>query len=328
MRAGPMMSRSTEGGLDLTDASFALPATPPFHLEATVRLLQRRPTNRVDLWESGQYLRVLPTHDGLRLVTVSNLGTVDAPELKGEVFGGPVATAEMEQLAATVRLILGTDVDATPFYRVAARDPQLRAVATALRGLKPPRFPTLFETIANVIPFQQVSLAAGAALVARLVERCGERLSLGGRMYYAFPRAERMVQLDTSELQSLGLSRTKAVALHALAARVLSGELTAERLEALPTAAAMEVLTALPGIGPWSAGLILLRGLRRVEVFPDGDVGAAKNLARLLHLEGPLSVRDLRPLYDGLGSVKGYLYFYALGWRLLDEGLITPARSR
>jgi 3-methyladenine DNA glycosylase/8-oxoguanine DNA glycosylase len=322
-----MRGQSTEGGLDLTDASFALPATPPFHLEATVRLLQRRPTNRVDLWESGHYLRVLPTHDGLRLVAVSNVGTVDAPEPRGEVFGGPVATAEAEQLAATVRLILGTDVDATPFYRVAARDPRLHAVATALRGLKPPRFPTLFETIANVIPFQQVSLAAGAALVARLVERCGERLSLGGRTYHAFPQPERVAQLGTGELQSLGLSRAKAVALHELAARVLSGELTTERLEALPTEAAMEVLTALPGIGPWSAGLILLRGLQRMEVFPDGDVGAAKNLARLLNLEGPVSVRDLRPLCDGFGSVKGYLYFYALGWRLLDEGLITAARS-
>jgi DNA-3-methyladenine glycosylase II len=312
--------------MDGASASFVLPATPPFHLEATVRLLQRRPTNRVDLWESGQYLRVLPTHDGLRLVTVSNLGTVDAPQLRGEVVGGPVATAEVEELAATVRLILGTDVDATPFYRVAARDPRLRAVAVALRGLKPPRFPTLFETIANVIPFQQVSLAAGAAIVARLVDRCGERLSLGGRTYYAFPRSEHIAQLDTGELQALGLSHAKAVALRELAARVLSGELATERLEALPTAAAMEVLTALPGIGPWSAGLILLRGFRRMEVFPDGDVGAATNLARLLNLEGPVSVRDLRPLCDGFGSTKGYLYFYALGWRLLEEGLITPAR--
>ena len=108
--------------------------------------------------------------------------------------------------------------------------------------------------------------------------------------------------------------------------RVLSGELAALRLEVLPTEAAMEVLTTLPGIGPWSAGLILLRGFRRMEVFPDGDVGAAKNLARLLKLESPGSVRDLRPLSDGFGSVKGYLYFYALGWRLLEEGLITPAR--
>src|SRR5947199_9971668 len=106
-----MRGRSTEGGLDLTDASFALPATPPFHLEATVRMLQRRPTNRVDLWESGFYLRVLPIHDGPRLVAVTNHGSVDSPQLRGMVFGGPVSAAEVEQLAVTVQLILGTDVD-------------------------------------------------------------------------------------------------------------------------------------------------------------------------------------------------------------------------
>src|SRR2546423_12104808 len=87
--AGAMRGRSTEGGLDLTDASFALPATPPFHLEATVRLLQRRPANRVDLWESGHYRRVLPTHDGLRPVAGSNPGTVGAPPPRGEGFRRP-----------------------------------------------------------------------------------------------------------------------------------------------------------------------------------------------------------------------------------------------
>ena len=59
--------------MDGATASFVLPATAPFHLEATVRLLQRRPTNRVDLWENDHFLRVLSTHYGLRLVTVSNV---------------------------------------------------------------------------------------------------------------------------------------------------------------------------------------------------------------------------------------------------------------
>jgi len=65
-----------------------------------------------------------------------------------------------------------------------------------------------------------------------------------------------------------------------VARRILAGELSEARLEALPSAAAIEILRALPGIGPWSAWLILLRGLRRMEIFPDGDVGVAKNLGR------------------------------------------------
>jgi DNA-3-methyladenine glycosylase II len=305
--------------------SFALPAVPPVHLEATVRALQRRPANRIDLWDRGRYLRVLPTAEGLRLIAVENRGTIAAPALHGHVFGGPVSPATQEQIGTTVQRLLGLGVDLARFYALAEQDPRLQAATVALRGLKPPRFATLFETIANVIPFQQVSIAAGVAVVARLVERFGQRLDLGTRTYVAFPGPDQVARAAVEDLQRLGLSRAKARTLHTLAVQVCAGALSEERLEALPSTEAMATLTALPGIGPWSAGLILLRGLRRMEIFPEGDVGAAKNLGRLLGLEGPTRVADIRPVVVRMGHVKGYLYFYALGWRLLGEGLITPA---
>lgn len=305
-------------------ASFAIPATPPFSLEATVRVLQRRPMNRVNRWEAGRYRRVLPTAEGLRLVAVENCGTIDAPELRGLVSGGPISPQTREQLGATVRHLLGPTVDVAPFYRAARDDPRLQAAIASLRGLKPPRFPTLFEAVANVVPFQQVSLAAGDAVVGRLVERFGERLLLGDRVYEAFPPPERIAAAELDALRDVGLSRAKAATLRDVARRILAGELSAARLEALPSAAAMELLLALPGIGPWSAGLILLRGLRRMEIFPAGDVGAAKNLGRLLGAEDPARDGEQQALLARLGDMRGYLYFYALGWRLLHEGLITP----
>ena len=290
-------------------ASFAIPVTPPFFLEATVRVLQRRPMNRVNRWEDGRYLRVLPAAEGLQLVAVENRGTVDAPDVRGLVFGGPISVTTREQLGATIQRLLGPVVDVAPFYRMARCDPRLQAATAALRGLKPPRFPTLFETIANVIPFQQVSLAAGDAVVGRLVERFGERLHLGDRTYHAFPRPERVAESEADALRDLGLSRAKAATLRDVARRVV---------------AAMDALLALPGIGPWSTGLILLRGLRRMEIFPDGDVGAAKNLGRLLGAEGPAHEGDRQALLARMGDARGYLYFYALGWRLMHEGLIAP----
>ena len=290
-------------------ASFAIPATPPFHLEATVRALQRRPTNRVNRWEDGRYLRVLPSAEGLRLIAVENHGSGDAPDLRGRVFGGPISPQTQDQFGATIQRLLGPAVDVTPFYRLARRDPRLHAVTTSLRGLKPPRFPTLFEAIANVIPFQRVSLAAGDAVVGRLVDRFGERLRLGDRVYDAFPRPERVAESEADALRDLGLSRAKAATLRDVARRVV---------------AAMDALLALPGIGPWSTGLILLRGLRRMEIFPDGDVGAAKNLGRLLGAEGPAHEGDRQALLARMGDARGYLYFYALGWRLMHEGLIAP----
>ncbi|HVJ92144.1 MAG TPA: hypothetical protein VM580_20230 [Labilithrix sp.] len=55
-----------------------------------------------------------------------------------------------------MRTILGLDVDPEPIQLLAEAEPRLRATATALRGMRPPRFPTLFEAFANVVPFQQV----------------------------------------------------------------------------------------------------------------------------------------------------------------------------
>ena len=320
------MGRASESGPGPAEASasFAIPAVPPCHLEATVRVLQRRPTNRVNRWEEGRYLRVLASAEGLRLVAVENRGTIDAPDLRGLIFGGPLAPQTRDQLGAALRRILGPAIDPAPFYRLARQDARLHAVTTSLRGLKPPRFPTLFETIANVIPFQQVSLAAGDAVVGRLVERFGERLHLGDRTYAAFPRPEQLAAADVDALRELGLSRAKATALRDVALRILAGELSEERLAALPSAAAMDLLRALPGIGPWSAGLILLRGLRRLEVFPAGDVGAVKNVGRLLGAAPPADGGQ-QALLAALGDTRGYLYFYALGWRLLREGLITLA---
>jgi hypothetical protein len=78
------MERMPESGICPADvtASFAIAAAPPFHLEATVRALQRRPTNRVNLWDDGRYWRVLPTDEGLRLVAVENRGSIDAPAMR------------------------------------------------------------------------------------------------------------------------------------------------------------------------------------------------------------------------------------------------------
>jgi len=81
-------------------------------------------------------------------------------------------------------------------------------------------------------------------------------------------------------------------------------------------------LTELPGIGPWSANLVLLRGLGRVDVFPPGDRGATVALQGMLQLR---SARELDTVIDKLGDQRGLLYFCVLGSKLLERGLIRPA---
>ena len=80
--------------------------------------------------------------------------------------------------------------------------------------------------------------------------------------------------------------------------------------------AAMIELQRLPGIGPWSAGLIMLRGLRRLDIFPAGDTGAAKSLTALLELPVKLKPAEAVAFADRFEEQRGYLYFLCLGSRL------------
>lgn len=296
-----------------------LVARAPFHLEATVRVLQRRPANRVDVWEQDHYIRVLPTPEGLVVVAVENQGTIDEPDLRFSVRAGRPSAAVHARLAQTLRRLLGLDVDPEPLQRLVEAERRLRPVALALRGMRPPRFPGLFEAFANVVPFQQLSLDAGVAIIGRMVQRFGEQVDHDGRHYDAFPTSQAVAEARPAALKGCGLSLRKAEVLRSVARAIESGELVEEKLSVMGTKQALETLTALPGIGPWSAALVLLRGLGRLDVFPPGDVGAQRNLRALLRLRPDVS---LDRIVERFGDHRGYLYFCALGGSLLGRGLI------
>jgi len=299
----------------------SLATRAPFHLEATVRVLQRRPANAVDLWERGAYERVLTLSRGPVLIEVKSHGTVDDPDLRLSIRAGDASARTRAEARASARRILGLDIDPAPLQRTVNAQRSIRTTCSDLRGMRPPRFSSLFETFASIVPFQQLSLDAGIAIVSKLVMRFGSRLEHDGRRFSVFPTAQRIANARVASLRSCGLSQQKAMTLIGLARLIETRELVEADLAAMSTSAALARLTALPGIGPWSAGLVLLRGLGRLDVFPPGDVGAARGLRALTGLKP----RALAPFIEGFGEHRGYLYFCALGASLLSKGYIHPA---
>jgi DNA-3-methyladenine glycosylase II len=296
--------------------------TPPFSLELTVWALRRRPNNIVDLWDDGVWSRVVPTSAGLRLWHVRQVGPA---VLSLQLDGGAVSAGEIERLAALAARMLGTSVPLTPFYQRATIYPNLARLTKQLAGMKPPRYPDLFEALVNAVVFQQVSLASAAASMARYVQHLGRSLHYNGRCYFAFPTPEATTTATVEELRLLGFSRQKARVVLELAARVIAGQISVEMLAALPDEDAIATLEALPGIGPWSARLVLLRGLGRLSVFPLGDVGARNRLAELFDLPKPIDLAQERAIAETFGEWRGLLYFYLLGQSLLQQHLIAPA---
>src|SRR5690606_32959549 len=136
------------------------------------------------------------------------------------------------------------------------------------------------------------------------------------------PTPQRVADARLDRLRACGLSARKAATLRTLARLVAAGEVSEAELQALPSEQALAVLRALPGIGPWSAALVLLRGLGRLDVFPPGDVGARRTLRALLGLAPD---DDVEAVMERFGPLRGYVYFCGLGAALLRRGLIEPS---
>ena len=317
------MSRARPSRAGVEAAGIRLPSAAPFHLEATVRVLQRRPASH-ELWEGRRYLRVFTTVDGLVLTSVENHGSIDAPDVRLSFLAGAPSAATRRNVEQSVARVLGLAIDPAPLHAAAERLRSLRPTALALRGMRPPRFATLFETFGNVVPYQQLSLDAGAAIVRRLVARFGATVLHGDKSFAAFPTASAIAGAPLPALRACGFSRSKAESLRRLARAIEAGELREDAVASLSTSDALERLAELPGIGPWSAALVLLRGFGRLEVFPPGDSGALRGLRALLRLRTPES---LDRVIERFGEHRGYLYLCGLGGALLAKGLIHPAET-
>lgn len=290
----------------MSTRSFVLRPAPPFRLDFTVWALRRRAQNTIDRWDGRSYRRAL-LFDGTPFeLSVAQAGQTAAPRLEVDLRGPRLTSATEEAARSALARLLGLEVDLSGFQVRAGRDPALRKLADRYRGVKPPRFPTLFECLLNAVACQQLSLAAGLTLLSRLAATSGRATSA----LHAFPDPADVVGLRRSALTATGLSARKAETIHELAAAAVAGDLGFGTLEPLDDTAVVEALVRRPGIGRWSAEYVLLRGLGRLHVFPHGDVGALNGLRSFLAAAGHDD--DPRAALTRWAPDAGLVYFHLL----------------
>jgi DNA-3-methyladenine glycosylase II len=291
----------------------SVPVRPPFRLDLTATVLRRLSTNVVDVFDGTCYRRLIGDPDAPLLIEVRQ----SAPDrLTVTSLGDPSV-----DVAELVARMLGTTVDLSHFYAAAVAFPWLAAIVSGARGVKPPRYPTLWEAIVNAVVFQQVSIHAAAAILRRVIERYEPPRDYGTVWLAPFPLPRRIVDADPVELRDCGLSVNKVVALRNLGRALLDGELDETRLATLPTDALTAQLVSFKGIGPWTAAVIALRGFGRLDIFPLKDSGVARSLK---DLTGD-AVVDADAVLVHLGPQRGMLYYHLLIGRLAARGDITLA---
>lgn len=302
----------------LETGSFELHPQPPLRLDLVAAALRRQPHNAVDRWDGACYRRAVPFPAGPVEARVHQIGEAETPALAVEVRGPDAGAASVQdEVARQLRRLLGVDVSLAEFHARAAADPDLGPLAQRFRGMRPPRFPDLFEALANAVACQQVSLHVGIITLNRLAETFGQAAPGGS----AFPRPEDLcAYASESSLRGLGFSFAKARTLLRVADACSSGELTEAALAPLSDADAIRHLTALPGIGRWSAEYVLLRGLGRLHVFPGDDVGAQRHLAAWLDLAGQPGYDDVQAILRRWSGYAGLVYLHLLLYRLDVDG--------
>lgn len=216
--------------------------------------------------------------------------------------------------------MLSLELDIDPFYTLAAGDPALAQLVGRFRGLRPPRFASVFECLVNAVALQQLSLAAGLTLLNRLSRTYGTPSSTARNRRHAFPEPAELAVAEPGAIRALGFSLRKATTIVAIADAVSEGRLDLESLATRDDEHVVEALTQIGGIGRWSAEYTLLRGLGRLHVFPGDDVGARKNLARWLGLAHPLDYAGVQRAVAGWHPYAGLVYFHLLLDRLAARG--------
>jgi DNA-3-methyladenine glycosylase II len=295
----------------------------PFRLDLTAWALRRRSHNAVDRFDGSAYRRVLSIDDGAPVaVTVTQDDATSGPRLSVLLVGRAIDERTEHRARGALDRLLGLSVDLTPFAAMAERDPLLGPLALRLRGLRPPRFPTVFEAVVNGVACQQLSLDVGIHLLNRLTAAHGRPVSGEPAGPRAFPDPDRLAGLPPEELKRHGFSLSKARTIVETAGAIAAGELDLESLDRLDDRAAVDRLTALRGIGRWTAEYVLLRGLGRLHVFPGDDVGAHNKLRRFFDIEGSLDYDGVARLAARWRPYAGMVYFHLLLDSLSETGLV------
>lgn len=176
------------------------------------------------------------------------------------------------------------------------------------------RQPPGFEGLAQIIVSQMVSKASAAALWGRLLDQtngCDVRA---------------VSALDDGQSRSIGLSRSKEKTLKQAAEAVLSGTLDPQALCRMPAADAMAEMTAIKGIGPWTAEVYLLFCAGHGDIFPAGDVALQSAAGHALGHEqrpDPKALREIAAHWQPWRGVAARL-LWAYYANVMRRGDVVP----
>ena len=293
----------------MTTRDFRLEPVAPFDFELTAgyhTYFQSR--SGADTLDGGVYRRLLDLDGHLALASVRSKGTVDAPILEVELRGEGLVASQEAQASEQLRWMFGADQELAPFYALAESDSAMSGLVNNFRGLHLPRTATLFESLVLAILGQQISAAVARTMRLLLIERFGAQAEFDGLTYYSFPRPDAILASSPEELRTLKLTQRKSEYVYGIAEAATKPDWPEVWL--LPDEEFVRRLTALRGIGNWTAQWAMVRGLARPDALPLGDLALRRGVSRLLREGEPVTDADVEALAERWRPWRSYATAY------------------
>jgi DNA-3-methyladenine glycosylase II len=295
-------------------AEFRVALSGPLDVPGSLELFRRSGDDLIDRWDGQRFLRAVPIDSVTWAPVVATLvGSAAAPAF--DVVVGDTAHVEAVRQAVATSLVPAP----ADYQRLLSEDPVIARFDALFPGIRQIRQLDLFTALVRCISAQQVNLRWAVTTRRRLAEAFGRRYAVGTETVYALDPV-RIAAVDPPDIRALQFTTSKSVSIVAVAQTLVRDGLTAEVLAGLPDDEVIARLTAIKGIGRWSAEWVLARTLGRGRVVA-GDLGVRKAVG-LAYLNNPLpseqEVRDLTRHWGESASVAQAVLLQALG-----EGALT-----
>lgn len=244
---------------------------PPYDWPAMLEFLRRRAIPGIECVTADRYVRSVQ-FDGVQ-------GTVAVQAASGDALRATLRFPKLSVLPviiARLRRVFDLATDPIIIAGHLAKDPVLAALVQARPGLRVPGAWDGFELAIRAVLGQQITVAAAVRLAGRLVAAHGQPMTQPeGNLTHVFPEPEALAAVD---LASLGMPRSRAAALSAVAAAAMADTHLFDASRGLDEA--VQRLRLIRGVGEWTAQYIALRQLREPDAFPAADIVLLHAMAR------------------------------------------------
>ena len=270
---------------------FELDPSGPYSLSASARFLEGFTPAHYE-GSGSDHLRFAFLADGLGSGerVAGALISAEGDKIVVEIYG----EASPETVRNQVERILSLDVDGSGFPEVGVRDPVVGELQQRYPGLRPVLFYSPYEATAWAIIGNRIRIVQAAKIKARMAEELGSLVEMSGKKEYAFPGPSLLLCLE----EFPGLSERKAEYLRSLARVAMEGKLETSYLRSLPAEEVLTELKELPGIGHFSAELVLLRGAGEPDRLPIHEPRLARAVAMAYGLRETPAAEELAEISE------------------------------